>query len=65
MDQDHCECTLATCSCIKLRTASDNKDEMDDYIEAQLDGKNGKKVEEPSGGDGLQPSLAMKETKLD
>lgn len=56
---------------------SDNNDEMDDYIEAQLDKKKPNKGGEGGSGggptpqavegqtDGPSPSLAMKETKLD
>ena len=49
---------------------SEAKDEMDDYIEEQLDKKKKKKggdkeKGENSGEEGPQPQLAMKGTKLD
>lgn len=46
-----------------LMRCSDSGDEMDDYIERQLDGKKGTKEEhipEEAPRDGAQPSLAMK-----
>jgi hypothetical protein len=66
--EDLCECTMFPCSA--GTDTSDNNDEMDDYIEAQLDKKKTQKAEDGgsvSGGetDGPTPSLAMKGTKLE